>query len=128
MTENISHRVGKALNDDGKSIRNSKIMILGVAYKKDIDDMRESPALKLIQLLKFKGAEISYHDPYVQEFNNEKSIVLNSANIKMQDALIITTDHTNVDYALIGKHAKLIIDTRNVMAKIENPNACVLRA
>ncbi len=128
MTENISHRVGKALNDDGKSIRNSKIMILGVAYKKDIDDMRESPALKLIELLKFKGAEISYHDPYVQELNNEKSIVLNSANIKMQDALIITTDHTNVDYALIGKHAKLIIDTRNVMAKIENPNARVLRA
>ena len=128
MTENISHRIGKALNDDGKSIRNSRIMILGVAYKKDIDDMRESPALKLIDLLEFKGAKISYHDPYVKKLNDKKSVELSSKNIKLQDAVVITTDHTNVDYELIGKHAKLVIDTRNVMAKINNPNARILRA
>ena len=128
MTENISHRIGKALNDDGKSIRNSRIMILGVAYKKDIDDMRESPALKLIDLLEFKGAKISYHDPYVKKLNDKKSVELSSKNIKLQDALVITTDHTNVDYELIGKQAKLVIDTRNVMTKINNPNARILRA
>ena len=128
MTENISHRIGKALNDDGKSIRNSKIMILGVAYKKDIDDMRESPALKLIDLLEFKGARISYHDPYVKKLNDKKSIELTSKNIELQDALVITTDHTNIDYDLIGKHAKLVIDTRNAMAKISNPTARILSA
>ena len=128
MTENIAHRIGKALNDDEKSIRNSKIMILGVAYKKDIDDMRESPALKLIDLLEFKGARISYHDPYVKKLNDKKSIELTSKNIELQDAVVITTDHTNVDYDLIGKHAKLVIDTRNAMAKISNPTARILSA
>ena len=128
MTENIAHRVGKGLNDDAKSVRDSKIMILGVAYKKDIDDMRESPALSIRKLLKFKGATVSYHDPYVKNIAEEKSLELNVKNIKNQDAIVITTDHSNVDYELIGKHAKLIIDTRNVMANIKNPNARILRA
>ncbi len=128
MTENITHRIGKALNDDKKSIRESNIMILGVAYKKDIDDIRESPALKIMELLQFKGAKISYHDPYVKEFNSQKSLELNTENLKNQDAIVITTDHSNVDYELIGKHARLIIDTRNVMANIKEPKARVLRA
>ena len=128
MTENIAHRVGKGLNDDAKSVRDSKIMILGVAYKKDIDDMRESPALSIRKLLKFKGATISYHDPYVKNIDEEKSLELNVKNIKNQDAIVITTDHSNVDYELIAKHAKLIIDTRNVMTNIKNPNARILRA
>ena len=128
MTENIAHRVGKGLNDDAKSVRDSKIMILGVAYKKDIDDMRESPALSIRKLLKFKGATVSYHDPYVKNIDEEKSLELNVNNIKNQDAIVITTDHSNVDYELIAKHAKLIIDTRNVMANIKNPNARILRA
>ena len=128
MTENIAHRIGKGLNDDAKSVRDSKIMILGVAYKKDIDDMRESPALSIRKLLKFKGATVSYHDPYVKNIDEEKSLELNVKNIKNQDAIVITTDHSNVDYELIGKHAKLIIDTRNVMTNIKNPNARILRA
>tara|TARA_Y100000746_G_scaffold153276_1_gene131415 strand:+ start:52 stop:1353 length:1302 start_codon:yes stop_codon:yes gene_type:complete len=128
MVENIAHRVGKALNDDAKSVRDSKIMILGVAYKKDIDDMRESPALSIRKLLKFKGANVSYHDPYVTNIDKEKSLELNVETIEKQDAIIITTDHSNVDYQLIGKHAKLIIDTRNVMANIKTPNARILRA
>ena len=128
MTENIAHRIGKGLNDDAKSVRDSKIMILGVAYKKDIDDMRESPALSIRKLLKFKGATVSYHDPYVKIIDGEKSLELNVKNIKNQDAIVITTDHSNVDYELIGKHAKLIIDTRNVMTNIKNPNARILRA
>ena len=128
MTENIAHRIGKGLNDEAKSIRDSKIMILGVAYKKDIDDIRESPALSIRKLLKFKGATVSYHDPYVKNIDEEKSLELNVKNIKNQDAILITTDHSNVDYELIGKHAKLIIDTRNVMTNIKNPNARILRA
>ena len=128
MTENIASRVGKGLNDDAKSVRDSKIMILGVAYKKDIDDMRESPALSIRKLLKFKGATISYHDPYVKNIDEEKSLELNVKNIKNQDAIVITTDHSNIDYELIGKHAKLIIDTRNVMTNIKNQNALILRA
>ncbi len=127
MVENIAHRVSKALNDDAKSVRDSKIMILGVAYKKDIDDMRESPALSIRKLLKFKGANVSYHDPYVT-IDKEKSLELNVETIEKQDAIVITTDHSNVDYQLIGKHAKLIIDTRNVMANIKTPNARILRA
>ena len=128
MTENITHRIGKALNDDKKSIRKSNIMILGVAYKKDIDDIRESPALRIMELLQFKGAKISYHDPYVKEIDSQKSLELNAENLKKQDAIVITTDHSNVDYELIGKHARLIIDTRNVMANIKEPKARVLRA
>ena len=128
MTENIAHRIGKALNDDSKSIRNSKIMMLGVAYKKDIDDMRESPALRIKELLEFKGAKVCCHDPYVNKVNEEKSLELTIKNIKAQDAIVITTDHSGVDYELVGKHASLIVDTRNVMDKIENPNARVLRA
>ena len=128
MTENIAHRVGRALNDDKKSIRGSNIMMLGVAYKKDIDDIRESPALIIMELLRFKGANTSYHDPHVKKVDSQNSLELNSKNIKNQDAIIITTDHSNVDYDLIGKHAKLVIDTRNVMANIKNPKARVLRA
>jgi UDP-N-acetyl-D-glucosamine dehydrogenase len=128
MTEHITHRIGRALNDDKKSIRGSNIMILGVAYKKDIDDIRESPALRIMELLQFKGANTCYHDPYVKEVNSQKSLELKPENVKSQDAILITTDHSNIDYELIGKHAKLIIDTRNVMANIKNPKARVLRA
>ena len=128
MTENIAHRIGKALNDDKKSIRDSKILIVGVAYKKDIDDMRESPALRIMELLRFKGANIFYHDPYVNEVNGQNSIDLNIKNIKEYDAIVITTDHSNINYELIGEHAKLIVDTRNVMTKIKNPNARILKA
>ena len=128
MTENVAHRIGKALNDQAKSIRNSKILVLGIAYKKDIDDMRESPALKIIELLKFKGANVSYHDPYINNLKEIEYVELNKENLTKADAVLITTDHSNVDYEYVGKHAKLIIDTRNVMAKVENSKAHILRA
>jgi UDP-N-acetyl-D-glucosamine dehydrogenase len=128
MTENIVHRIVRALNDDKKSIRDSKILIVGVAYKKDIDDVRESPALRIMELLEYKGAEVSYHDTYVKNVDSLKSSDLTQSNVQEQDAIVITTDHTNVDYQLLGKHAQLIIDTRNVMATVKNPKARVLRA
>ena len=128
MTENIAHRVGRALNDDHKSIKGSKILIVGVAYKKDIDDVRESPALRIMELLEYKGAEVSYHDTYVKSVGSLKSSDLTRRNVEEQDAIVIATDHTNVDYQLLGKHAQLIIDTRNAMATVKNPKARVLRA
>ena len=128
MTENVAHRIGKALNDHSKSVRKSNILILGVAYKKDIDDMRESPSLKIINLLKFKGAKISYHDPYIKNAEELEYVELNKENLERADAVLIATDHSNVDYEMVGKHAKIIIDTRNVMAKVKNPKAHVLRA
>ena len=128
MTEHITHRIGKALNDDKKSIRGSKILIVGVAYKKDIDDVRESPALRIIDLLKYKGAKINYHDPYVENMDSLKSLDLTKNTIEEQDAIVITTDHTSIDYASLGKYAKLIVDTRNIMATVKNPKARVIMA
>ena len=128
MTENVAHRIGKALNDHSKSIRKSNILMLGLAYKKDIDDMRESPALKIAELLRFKGANISYHDPNINDAKELKFVELNKENLRKADAVVITTDHSNVDYEMVGKYARLIIDTRNVMAGVKNPKADVLRA
>ena len=128
MTENIAHRIGRALNDYKKSIRGSKILILGVAYKKDIDDVRESPALRIIDLLEYKGAKINYHDPYVENLGSLKSLALTKNTIEEQDAIVITTDHTSIDYSSLGKYAKLIVDTRNIMATVKNPRARVIRA
>ena len=128
MTEHIAHRIGRALNDDKKSIRGSKILIIGVAYKKDIDDMRESPALRIMDLLKYKGAKITYHDPNVKNVGPLKSLDLTQNTINEQDAIVITTDHTNIDYKSLGKHAKLIVDTRNIMATVKNPKDRVIRA
>ena len=128
MTEHIAHRIGRALNDDKKSIRGSKILIVGVAYKKDIDDVRESPALRIMDLLKYKGAKINYHDPYVENVGSLKSLDLTKNTIEEQDAIVITTDHTSIDYASLGKYAKLIVDTRNIMATVKNPKARVIRA
>jgi len=128
MTENVAHRIGKALNDHSKSIRKSNILMLGLAYKKDIDDMRESPALKIAELLRFKGANISYHDPNINDAKELKFVELNKESLRKADAVVITTDHSNVDYEMVGKYARLIIDTRNVMAGVKNPKADVLRA
>tara|TARA_B100001142_G_scaffold15544_1_gene14622 strand:+ start:4783 stop:6078 length:1296 start_codon:yes stop_codon:yes gene_type:complete len=128
MTENIAHRVGKALNDDKKSIRESKILVIGLAYKKDIDDIRESPAIKIMDLLNYKGAKIDYHDPFVNEFRNLQSIDLTAGNIQEYDSLIITTDHSEIDYELIGKHASLVIDTRNIMSSVKKPKSRIVMA
>jgi UDP-N-acetyl-D-glucosamine dehydrogenase len=128
MTENIAHRIGKALNDDKKSIRESKILLIGLAYKKDIDDVRESPAIKIMNLLKYKGANIDYHDPFVNKFENMQSIDLTANNIQKYDLIAITTDHSKIDYELIGKHASIIVDTRNIMSHIEKPKARIVMA
>lgn len=114
-----------ALNQRGKSIKEAKILILGLAYKKDVDDARESPSLTLIELFKEKGAVVDYNDPLIlkppkmrKHRLDRGSVELNPENIEMYDCIVITTDHSAYDIGLILKHAKLIIDTRNL---IKNP-------
>jgi UDP-N-acetyl-D-glucosamine dehydrogenase len=113
-----------SLNDRCKSLRNSRILVLGVAYKKNVDDQRESPSLKIIQLLKRQGAQVEYHDPYAPTCSNHRhypdidlvSVSLSPNMLEEFDAVIIATDHDKVDYKLVVDHAPLIIDTRNVLA------------
>jgi UDP-N-acetyl-D-glucosamine dehydrogenase len=119
LAEALDRRFGKALST-------SKILLLGLAYKKNVSDIRESPSLRLMELLRERGAQVLYHDPYVEEipptrehsrFAGLRSETLNALNISGCDAVLIATDHDQVDYAAIRENAKLIIDTRNVMAR-----------
>ena len=100
----------------------AKILILGVAYKQDIDDLRESPALKVIDHFEAQGAVISYSDPYIPEFiyNNKKyvSVELNENNLQQYDLAVITTCHTNFDYQMIVDNSKVVFDTKNATKKI----------
>ncbi len=120
VVENVAH----VLNKYQKSVKGSKILILGASYKKDIDDMRESPSLKLIELLTEYGAEVDYNDPYVPSLfpmrkydYKMKSVELTEENIKKYDLILLSTDHSDYDYAFIEKHSKVIVDTRNAFEK-----------
>lgn len=126
MPEYTVSRLQQALNERGKSVKGSKLMIIGLAYKKDISDDRESPAYKIIDSLMALGANLSYHDPFVPVIIHTrqwpdapalKSKPLTHKTISAQDAILIITDHTAVDYNLIAKHAKLIVDSRGVYRK-----------
>jgi UDP-N-acetyl-D-glucosamine dehydrogenase len=121
----VVSRTVNALNERRKSIKGAKILILGIAYKKDVDDQRESPALKIISLLQKKGAKISYNDPYVPESKGHRdypglglrSIPLSAGMLKRFDAVIIATDHSAYDYDWIVRNSSLVIDTRNAVKK-----------
>ncbi len=125
MPYHIVSRTVDALNEQGKSIKNAEILILGISYKKDIDDQRESPSLKLISLFLRKGARVSYNDPYApqmaeyREYPNlkMKSVPLTEKKLKTVDAVVISTAHTSYDFDWIAKNAALVIDTRNAVKK-----------
>jgi UDP-N-acetyl-D-glucosamine dehydrogenase len=103
--------VSQALNHGAqKSLSGARVLVLGVAYKSDIDDVRESPAEKLIQLLKTAGADVSYHDPYVHEFDGMRSVELRPEDY---DCVTIVTAHSNIDYADVVRRGKVIVDFRN---------------
>lgn len=125
----------EALNKHKKSINGSKVLILGASYKKNIDDMRESPSLKLIEIFKAKGAKVDYHDPYVPELPKSrhynfkmKSVSINQSIIQSYDLVIISTDHDEFDYEFIYKHSKLIIDSRNALKIHGLSNGKVIKA
>jgi UDP-N-acetyl-D-glucosamine dehydrogenase len=121
----VREKTVAALNDRGKSIKGAKVLVLGLAYKKDIDDSRESPSLKIISLFQKKGAKVSYNDPYIPKLVGHreypgmelKSVPLTPALLRKSDVVVISTDHTSYDYDWIVKHAPLVVDTRNAIKR-----------
>ena len=126
MPEYIVTGITEALNCRKKSTKGANILLLGITYKKDIEDIRESPALRIIELLAEKGTNVRYHDPYVTEIeinsNNYKSIELNKKELGSYDCVVITTEHSSYDLNFIVDNAKLIYDTRGCTVHIEAEN------
>ncbi|MCF7810579.1 nucleotide sugar dehydrogenase [bacterium] len=119
------------LNKADKVIHKSKVLLLGMAYKRDIDDLRESPALDVFELLHEAGADVSYHDSFVPEFNYGKKVIhsveLTKDVLTEADLVIILTDHSTVDYEVVCQHARSLLDTRNATKKIKNPSAHIVK-
>ena len=135
MPEYVVGRVVEELNRDRKSLNGSRILILGMAYKKDVDDVRESPSFRLLELFREGGATVDYHDPHIPALKHTRryrfdqaSIPLTGPNVAGYDAVVVATNHTDVDYRLVGEHAKLIVDTRNAMAGVPGLKARVEKA
>jgi UDP-N-acetyl-D-glucosamine dehydrogenase len=115
------HKLAEALNGQGKAVRGASVLVLGVAYKRDVEDIRESPALDIIRLLEGQGAQVTYSDPHVPRFREDgqefRSVELTSEVVAAADCVMIVTDHTAVDYRMIKRMAKLVVDTRNAIPK-----------
>ncbi len=121
----VIDRTVEALNDRGRGVRGARVLVLGLSYKKDVDDTRESPSFKLIELLRSRGARVDYHDPHIPRTKPTrrydlamKSVPLTPKNVARYDCVLIATDHTDVDYALVARHARLVVDTRNATKNI----------
>ena len=130
MNESIPYyvvaKIGDALNSHEKSIKGSNVLILGLAYKKDIGDTRESPAIKIISLLEKKGANVSYHDAFAEreiiETKTYTSVELTQDAVSASDCVVVVTDHTDVDYNMVADSARLVVDTRNRMKHLAGNN------
>jgi UDP-N-acetyl-D-glucosamine dehydrogenase len=121
MPDYVVEKVARALNDTSKSVKGSTVLILGVAYKRDIDDMRESPALDIMRLLEQRGANVTFHDPHVATFREDgheyHSITLTPEALRAADAVVIVTDHTAYEWQMVVDHATLVVDTRNATGR-----------
>jgi UDP-N-acetyl-D-glucosamine dehydrogenase len=125
----VVKKVADALNGEKKAVNGSRVLVLGVAYKKDIDDLRESPALEIIRQLQEKGAEVVYHDPFCPEIADDghtplcglpmQSVELTDDEVRRSDAVVVVTDHSSVDYQRVADLAEVIVDTRGVMRGID---------
>ena len=133
MPRYVVGRIMEALNDRGRALKGSKILVLGVAYKPDVDDVRESPALDVIGLLKQKGAQVEYHDPYIPHIHHETddwhmdSVVDMMKLVEDADAVVIITDHKVYDYDAIVKSARFVFDSRNATRKLVKNSDKVVR-
>jgi len=134
MPYHVADAVSAALNERRKSLKGSKILLLGVAYKKDVDDLRESPSLKLLELLTQRGAQLDYNDPYFAalhkmrhyDFSHMRSVELTPERLAGYDCVLIATDHSAYDYDSIVRHAKLVVDTRNATRQVKEPRGNVV--
>jgi UDP-N-acetyl-D-glucosamine dehydrogenase len=127
MPEHVVTLVVDGLNDARKALNGARVLLLGVAYKKDVNDVRESPALSIIDRLRAKGADVTYHDPFVSEVSFDdshtegsgaplQSIELTDDELARADCVIIVTDHSQIDYERVTSRASLIVDTRNALS------------
>jgi UDP-N-acetyl-D-glucosamine dehydrogenase len=127
----VVSKVMDALNKVRMPANGSKVLVLGAAYKRDIDDLRESPALDVIRLLQERGAEVAYHDPYVPNLRHEglpmDSIELTADALKSADCVVVVTDHTSYDWDWIAREAKIVVDSRNAMKQVAQPKATIVR-
>jgi UDP-N-acetyl-D-glucosamine dehydrogenase len=136
MPRLVVQALARALSDDGHALKDADVLIIGIAYKPNIDDVRETPAAEIISLLEDAGASFAYYDPHVPKFpwmRKYQNIELSSEaltpdRLAKADAVLIVTDHVAVDYGLIGAHARLVIDTRNAMARVPNVAARIVKA
>ena len=135
MPQYVITKTIEALNERKKSLRGSKVLVLGLAYKKDIDDLRESPSIELIELLREKGAKVDYNDPYIPKTHKQRQHDLGMSSKKLSakmlagyDAVLISTDHSDYDYEWIVKNAKLVIDTRNATASVRDGRQKIVKA
>jgi UDP-N-acetyl-D-glucosamine dehydrogenase len=122
----VLEQIAAGLNSQRKAINGSKVLVLGLAYKRDIDDLRESPSLTIIELLRERGAEVSYNDPFFPTVGHGRHYALNMTctpleNLEQFDAVVVVTDHTSYDYKAIVAQAPLVIDTRNATKGIDSP-------
>jgi UDP-N-acetyl-D-glucosamine dehydrogenase len=126
MPRFVVEKVRDALNDGGRAVRGSRILVLGIAYKRDTDDIRESPALDIIRMLEEKGADVVYHDPYVPEFLElgvrRTGVPFSTGELQRADCVLITTDHSGVDYRHLVGLPVPVVDTRNAMRGLESEN------
>jgi UDP-N-acetyl-D-glucosamine dehydrogenase len=130
MPDFVVEKVSHALNDVRRSLNGSRVLVIGVAYKKDIDDMRESPALDVIRLLEERGATVVYHDPYIPSFSDDRrlrtSVALTAEELGHADAVVIVTDHSSINYQSVVDHARVVVDTRNATARVTKPSARIV--
>ena len=132
MPRYVVSRVMDALNEQGKTLKGSKCLVLGAAYKPDIDDIRESPSLDVIGLLHKKGAAVEYHDPYIPHLRTHDSLEMHSVPdlmtaVRQADCVVIVTNHSQYDYPAILQAASLIFDSRNALGKLGKGNPKVVR-
>jgi UDP-N-acetyl-D-glucosamine dehydrogenase len=125
MPEIVVRRIQDGLNDNCRSLKGARVLLLGVAYKKDIDDVRESPALRIIERLQKKGAEVLYHDPHVPLVETHEGVLLstpfNAETLRSADAAVVVTDHSSIPYAEVLRHSALVVDTRNALRAFDDP-------